>query len=281
MKTILLNGGGGGAGLSYAGGNPPQNSVPPNMVNYGGNGGGANSRVGAGGGGGLSFDYRSQYPSEGGKFGGGGGGGFGDPTAISTTGGSAWSAAGLAPAVAGAETGDHRPEQAATVASAAAAAAGWLPTLPAVKSTAAMAAVTVAVNVQRSMLGGGGAGAGMGGAVFNYEGTVIITNSTFAGNAAKGGAGGYSIDADPGGAGDGLGGGVFNYDGALTVNDSTFSSNIGTQRRGPQLHRHSRWSTAPTAPARPQHKSTIPSSARATPPCPIWWSIRSIKVRPR
>ena len=37
---------------------------------------------------------------------------------------------------------------------------------------------------------GGGGGAGMGGAVFNEAGTVVITNSTFTGNTASGGAGG-------------------------------------------------------------------------------------------
>ena len=37
---------------------------------------------------------------------------------------------------------------------------------------------------------GGGGGAGMGGAIFNEAGTVVITNSTFTANTASGGAGG-------------------------------------------------------------------------------------------
>jgi len=69
--------------------------------------------------------------------------------------------------------------------------------------------------------GAGGGGAGMGGAVFNYQGSVTITNSTVAGNSARGGSGADSIA----GKGSGLGGGVFNYNGTLTVLDATLASN--------------------------------------------------------
>jgi hypothetical protein len=70
----------------------------------------------------------------------------------------------------------------------------------------------------------------MGGAVFNYPGgTVHITNSTFAYNAAIGGAGGSSFNflkhKTSGKDGFGLGGGIFNYNGTVTVTNSTFSSN--------------------------------------------------------
>jgi hypothetical protein len=63
----------------------------------------------------------------------------------------------------------------------------------------------------------GGGGAGMGGAVFNQVGQVNIANSTFTGNAARGGAGGTG--------GHGLGGALFNYNGHITVTTSTLSKN--------------------------------------------------------
>jgi hypothetical protein len=70
----------------------------------------------------------------------------------------------------------------------------------------------------------GGGGAGMGGAVFNEAGTVVITNSTITGNTASGTM-----------FGAGLGGGVFNHNGILTVTNATFSGNTvyqgGSQTR--------------------------------------------------
>ena len=58
----------------------------------------------------------------------------------------------------------------------------------------------------------------MGGALFNYHGTLDVTNSTLSGNAAAGGGGG-SLEAS------GFGGAVFNYNGALTARNATFSHN--------------------------------------------------------
>jgi hypothetical protein len=206
--TLKGGGGAGGGGLSYAGGNPPQNSVPPNMVNYGGNGGGAGNY----GGGGLSF----APDGEGGKFGGGGGGGFGNNSSISGSGGSGGFGAG------GGGGGDGGSSFGTGGNGGFGGGAGADP------ANATGGQINGGYGGGRSgiavgLLGAGG-GAGMGGAVFNDEGTVVITNSTLAGNAAKGGAGGESIDGG-GSAGEGLGGGVFNYDGALTVNDSTLSLN--------------------------------------------------------
>ena len=70
----------------------------------------------------------------------------------------------------------------------------------------------------------GGGGAGLGGAIFNEAGTVVITNSTFTGNAARGGfnTGGQS-------SGGGLGGGLFNHNGTITVTNGTFSLNTAAQ----------------------------------------------------
>jgi hypothetical protein len=70
----------------------------------------------------------------------------------------------------------------------------------------------------------GGGGAGLGGAVYNDFGTVIITSSTLAGNAASGGAGGASNSVN-GQAGSGLGGAVFNDNGSLAVFYSTLDNN--------------------------------------------------------
>ncbi len=74
--------------------------------------------------------------------------------------------------------------------------------------------------------GGGGGGAGMGGAVFNDSGSVIITDSTLAGNSAQGGAGGASAGAaTTGTAGFGLGGAIFNRSGSLVLTNVTIAEN--------------------------------------------------------
>ena len=69
----------------------------------------------------------------------------------------------------------------------------------------------------------GGSGAGMGGAIFNMEGTLTINNSTLSGNAAVGGASTPAL-ADPG---KGIGGAVFNLSGTVTVIASTIAANTG------------------------------------------------------
>ncbi|WZO98706.1 choice-of-anchor Q domain-containing protein [Isosphaeraceae bacterium EP7] len=75
----------------------------------------------------------------------------------------------------------------------------------------------------------GGGGAGMGGAIFNLYGTVNITNSTFNGNQANGGAGGNIIGGQPmGGAGAGYGGAIFNLDGSVSIVQGTFSGDSAT-----------------------------------------------------
>jgi hypothetical protein len=72
----------------------------------------------------------------------------------------------------------------------------------------------------------------MGGAIFNEAGTVVITNSTFTGNLAKGGAGSIVLSGIGGAAGRGLGGGLFNHNGLVTVVNSTFSANTANQGGG-------------------------------------------------
>jgi hypothetical protein len=64
----------------------------------------------------------------------------------------------------------------------------------------------------------GGGGAGMGGAIFNMQGDVTITNSTLTGNAAFAGTG--TVDN-----GSAFGGAVFNLNGTFTVTASTLAAN--------------------------------------------------------
>jgi hypothetical protein len=70
-------------------------------------------------------------------------------------------------------------------------------------------------------VGPGGGGAGLGGAVFNFLGTVTITNSTLDANMAEGGL------AFAGGAGNGgaYGGALFNLNGSVTLVNDTFATN--------------------------------------------------------
>ncbi len=77
----------------------------------------------------------------------------------------------------------------------------------------------------------GGAGAGMGGAIFNDAGSVVLTNSTLAGNTAAGGNNGSAR----GGNGSGFGGAIFNYNGNLSLNFVTLNGNtvaVGSGGRG-------------------------------------------------
>jgi hypothetical protein len=62
----------------------------------------------------------------------------------------------------------------------------------------------------------------MGGAIFNAAGSITITDSTLAGNAALGGAGYVGA-----GNGSGYGGALFNLNGRLTITNSTLASNTG------------------------------------------------------
>ena len=67
-----------------------------------------------------------------------------------------------------------------------------------------------------------GAGSGIGGAVFNQGGIVVVTNSTLSGNIARGGD---AITANPGQPGQAFGGGIFNLNGSLTLNNVTIAGN--------------------------------------------------------
>ncbi len=93
---------------------------------------------------------------------------------------------------------------------------------------------------------GGGGGAGLGGAVFSYQGSVNITNSTFTANQALGGQGGLVYtsvgvvtDAGRGEDGQGRGAAVFNYDGSARIDSATIVDNTG--RTGVETISDLRW----------------------------------------
>jgi hypothetical protein len=66
----------------------------------------------------------------------------------------------------------------------------------------------------------GGAGAGFGGAIFAYAGSLVLTNDTFSNNTAKGGGG-------DGSAGQGKGGALFLYSGVTaTATNLTFRGSV-------------------------------------------------------
>ncbi len=75
--------------------------------------------------------------------------------------------------------------------------------------------------------GVGGGGAGLGGAIFNDNGTLLVTNSTIADNSVSGGlagTGGYAVAGD----GSGAGGGLFNNSGSVILNNDTIADNSAT-----------------------------------------------------
>lgn len=67
----------------------------------------------------------------------------------------------------------------------------------------------------------GGGGAGLGGAIFGHEATIVVRNSTFYNNYANRGHSGGEGAND----GRGAGGAIFLVAGSLTVNSSTFANN--------------------------------------------------------
>lgn len=73
-----------------------------------------------------------------------------------------------------------------------------------------------------------GAGAGMGGAVFNHLGEVTMVNSTVSGNVAERGVNLEDDRFD----GNGLGGGVFNLNGVVETYSTTFARNVAEEGGG-------------------------------------------------
>ena len=82
--------------------------------------------------------------------------------------------------------------------------------------------------------GPGGGGAGMGGGIFSNGGTITLTNDTFTGNTASGGAGGIVTSTlapvnETGGSGSGYGGAIFTLNGQIFLDDDTISGNTAAQ----------------------------------------------------
>jgi hypothetical protein len=74
----------------------------------------------------------------------------------------------------------------------------------------------------------GGGGGGLGGAIFNDSGTLVVKNSTFYDNyAAHGFGGGYPSASRAADGGDG-GGAIFSRNGSTTILNSTIAANQGT-----------------------------------------------------
>ena len=79
--------------------------------------------------------------------------------------------------------------------------------------------------------GSGGGGGGFGAAVFNHQGTCVLSESVFVVNATRGGRGGTYANA-PAEAGAGLGAVVFNRGGTLKVSHCTFIDNQAGAKPG-------------------------------------------------
>jgi hypothetical protein len=81
--------------------------------------------------------------------------------------------------------------------------------------------------------GTGGGGAGMGGAIFNMQGELVVTNSTLTANTANGGHGGLDCGGSPiGQPGSGLGGAIFNLNGDIELFSATIAANIVSHTGG-------------------------------------------------
>jgi len=72
----------------------------------------------------------------------------------------------------------------------------------------------------------GGGGAGLGGAIFNDSGSVVIRNSTFTANSVAGGAAGTGFGVTSAQKGKGRGGAIFSRNGSLTLHHATIARNI-------------------------------------------------------
>ncbi len=80
----------------------------------------------------------------------------------------------------------------------------------------------------RGVGGSGGGGAGVGGAIFVYDGSVTIEDSTIHGNKSKGGEAGQTVTAEPTSAsmGSGVTGGVYRRTGTVNIANSVIAGNL-------------------------------------------------------
>jgi hypothetical protein len=186
-----FRGGGGGGGFVQDGmdGSNAGGGAP-------GNGGGAGGPVGGGSGGGG-----------GGAFGGGGGGGGDDGAGGGGVGGGGGSGQGGSGGFGG---GGGRSSGAGGFGGGGANQGG---------------AAGFGGGAGASAATAGGGGAGLGGAIFNHNGSLTMTNCTVSANTATGGAGGDVSIGTPGSGGSGFGGGLFNLNGTAALNNCTIALN--------------------------------------------------------
>jgi Divergent InlB B-repeat domain len=79
----------------------------------------------------------------------------------------------------------------------------------------------------------GGGGAGLGGAIFNFGGSIDVVNTTFTANDAVGGrAPGYPSDQPGGFPGEGHGGAIFSVEGSTTLENDTVDGNLASGSGG-------------------------------------------------
>lgn len=201
--------GGGGGGLGAAGGTSAL------LLGAGGDGGGPNG----GSGGFFDLDDLSHFSGFAGGFGGGGGGGSAYASLIGAGGNGGFGGGGGG----GGENTSVSPDDGSVSQSAESGGNGGFGGGGGGYGSDDNDSAKPGAGGLGAGTGGfasGGGGAGLGGAVFNNAGTVTITNSTFTGNAAKGG-----LNTGGNASGKGLGGGVFSRDGTITVANATFSGN--------------------------------------------------------
>jgi uncharacterized repeat protein (TIGR01451 family) len=211
-------GGGGGGGM----GGPGEDSREVDQAGGSGgppSGGDANQDAGWGGGGGGANVIRSPADDVAGKGGFGGGGGGGSFNGLGGEGASG-GAGGLGGGGGGAGTSAY-----VGVAGAAGFGGG----------RGGVGRKTESPEPWRRLIffgGVGGGGAGMGGAIFNDQGDVVLRVCTFSSNHAVGGECGSSDQGDPGAPGSGLGGAVFVHNGTLEALGCTFSRGRADQGGG-------------------------------------------------
>lgn len=211
--NLTASGGGAGGGTAFGvfqcGG-----SAGGGGVTLGSAGGDAPCPGGGGGGGGSSFPYGSN-PGGAGNYGGGGGGGStgggaGGSGGFGGGGGAGWS---------GPLNGTHGGQGGFGGGGGSAADASI------VGSSTPGSGGSYAGDAN-SFFGGGGAA--LGGVIFNDGGTILIANSTFAGNSVTRGNGGGSGASGAADNGADAGGAIFSLDGDVTIDDSTISGNFST-----------------------------------------------------
>ena len=78
----------------------------------------------------------------------------------------------------------------------------------------------------------GGGGAGLGGAIFNDRGTVVVRNSTFTGNTTRGGPGGGTGQSGAAQGGQDAGAAIFSRNGQLVILNSTINGNPSVEGTG-------------------------------------------------